>query len=54
MGEQMDLELMLGKEEQVAESFKEFLLDHIDELKKKFSGMNVKELNEYIERLMVM
>ena len=53
MVEQMDLEQLLGKEERIAESFKEFLREHIEELK-KFSGMNAKELNEYIKRLMVM
>lgn len=48
----MDLELMLGKDEEVAEKIKDYLRDHLSELSKE-CGMTKKELDGYIERLMV-
>lgn len=50
---QEDLETMLGKEEMVAEEMKDFLRSHIKELMSKFPNMTKKELDDYIERLMV-
>lgn len=47
-----DLAMMLGKEEQVADAFKDCLLEHIKELKEK-TGMTDKELKEYIDMVMV-
>lgn len=49
---QDDLELLLGKEEKVAEQFKDYLREHLAELSKTM-GMSKRELDEYIERLMV-
>lgn len=49
---QYDLEMMLGKDEKVAEQIKEYLRNHITELSKD-TGMSKRELDNYIERLMV-
>lgn len=49
---QDDLELMLGKDEKVAEQFKEYLRKHLSDLSKD-TGMTKSELDDYIERLMV-
>lgn len=49
---QDDLEMMLGKDEQVAEQFKDYLRKHLAELSKDM-GMTKSEVDEYIERLMV-
>ena len=49
---QTDLELMLGKDEEVAEQFKDYLRKHLAELAKDM-GMTKSEVDEYIERLMV-
>jgi hypothetical protein len=50
---QLDLEQMLGQEEQVAENFKEFLRKNLESLSKQ-TGLSKKALDDYIERLMVM
>lgn len=47
-----DLAMMLGKEEKVADAFKDCLLSHLKELKEK-TGMTDKELKEYIDKVMV-
>ena len=49
---QDDLAMMLGKDEQVAEQFKDYLRKHLAELSKNM-GMTKSEVDEYIERLMV-
>lgn len=49
---QNDLELMLGKDEKVAEQIKDYLRNHLTELSKD-TGMTKSELDDYIERLMV-
>ena len=49
---QDDLELMLGKDEKVAEQIKEYLRKHLSDLSKD-TGMTKSELDDYIERLMV-
>ena len=50
---QDDLEMMLGKEEKVAVDMKEFLRSHIKDLLKQMPNMTKAELDDYIERLMV-
>lgn len=50
---QDDLEMMLGKEERVAEEMKDFLRSHMKELLAQMPNMTKKELDDYIERLMV-
>lgn len=47
-----DLAMMLGKEEMLADAFKDCLLSHLKELKEK-TDMSVKELKEYIDKVMV-
>ena len=47
-----DLELMLGKDEKVAEQIKDYLRKHLSDLSKD-TGMSKTELDDYIERLMV-
>lgn len=49
---QDDLELMLGKDEKVAEQIKDYLRKHLSDLSKDI-GMSKRELDNYIERLMV-
>jgi hypothetical protein len=49
---QDDLELMLGKDEKVAEQIKDYLRKHLSDLSKD-TGMTKAELDDYIERLMV-
>jgi hypothetical protein len=49
---QDDLELMLGKDEKVAEQIKEYLRKHLADLSKD-TGMSKGELDDYIERIMV-
>ena len=49
---QNDLELMLGKDEKVAEQIKDYLRKHLSDLSKDI-GMTKSELDDYIERLMV-
>lgn len=49
---QDDLELMLGKDEKVAEQIKEYLRKHLSDLSNDI-GMSKRELDNYIERLMV-
>ena len=49
---QDDLELMLGKDEKVAEQIKDYLRKHLSGLSKD-TGMTKSELDYYIERLMV-
>lgn len=53
MMNQDDLEMMLGKEEKVAEEMKDFLRSHIKDLLKQMPNMTKAELDAYIERLMV-
>lgn len=53
MMNQEDLEMMLGKEEKVAEEMKDFLRSHIKDLLKQMPNMTKAELDAYIERLMV-
>lgn len=43
---------MLGKDEEIAEKFKDYLREHLTELAKK-CNMSKSELDEYIERIMV-
>lgn len=52
MNDYDDLAVMLGKEEKVADAFKDCLLSHLKELKEK-TGMSDKELKEYIDKVMV-
>lgn len=49
---QNDLELMLGKDEKVAEQIKDYLRKHLSDISKDL-GMSKRELDNYIERLMV-
>lgn len=49
---QDDLELMLSKDEKVAEKIKDYLRKHLSDISKD-TGMNKSELDDYIERLMV-
>ena len=49
---QDDLEMMLGKDEKVAEQIKDYLRKHLSDLSKD-TGMTKSELDDYIERLMV-
>lgn len=49
---QDDLEMMLGKDEKVAEQIKEYLRKHLSDISKDI-GMSKRELDNYIERLMV-
>ena len=49
---QDDLELMLGKDEKVAEQIKDYLPKQISD-RSKDTGMTKSELDDYIERLMV-
>ena len=49
---QDDLELMLGKDEKVAEQIKDYLRKHLSDLAKD-TGMSKGELDDYIERIMV-
>ena len=44
-----DLAMMLGKEEMLADAFKDCLLSHLKELKEK-TDMTVKELKEYAKK----
>lgn len=46
------LEIMLDKEEKVAEQIKDYLRKHLKDLSKD-TGMSKSELDDYIERLMV-
>ena len=46
------LEMMLDKEEKVAEQIKDYLRKHLKDLSKD-TGMSKSELDDYIERLMV-
>lgn len=43
---------MLGKDEEIAEKFKDYLREHIAELAKE-CNMTKRELDDYIERIMV-
>lgn len=47
-----DLEKMLCAEEDISDTFKEFLLEHIKELEEK-TNMSPKEIKSYIERIML-
>lgn len=49
---QDDLEMMLGKDEKVAEQIKDYLRKHLSDISKDI-GMSKRELDNYIERLMV-
>lgn len=49
---QDDLEMMLGKDEKVAEQIKDYLRKHLSDISKE-TGMSKRELDNYIERLMV-
>ncbi len=49
---QDDLEMMLGKDEKVAEQIKDYLRKHLSDISKDL-GMSKRELDNYIERLMV-
>lgn len=48
-----DITQLLNAEENLAESFKEVLLEHLKELQEK-TGMTPKDLKNYIDRIMVM
>lgn len=49
---QNDLEMMLGKDEEVAEQIKDYLRKNLSDISKAL-GMSKRELDNYIERLMV-
>ena len=48
-----DITQLLNAEENLAETFKEVLLEHLKELQEK-TGMTPKDLKNYIDRIMVM